>query len=60
MSDTRLRTNEVDLLRLCLPKGYHIDKALLERAAVEYLRLLDLVCLIEDSIAQSARKAGKT
>lgn len=58
MTDTRLRNDEVDLLRDRLPKGHHIDKALLERAAVEYLRLLDLVNSIQDSINRSAQQAG--
>ena len=58
MTDTRLRNDEVELLRDRLPKGHHLDKALLTKAAAEYLRLLDLVNAIESTITESARKAG--
>jgi len=39
MTDTRLTTDEVELLRTRLPVGFHIDEELLRKAATEYLRL---------------------
>ena len=58
MTYTRLKNEEIALLRDRLTKGHHIDKALLAKAAAEYLRLLDLVNAITDQIKESARKAG--
>ena len=39
MTDTRLTSDEVALLRARLPVGYHISEDLLRKAASEYLRI---------------------
>ena len=58
MDDQRLRPSEIDLLRERLHKGHHLDKALLAKAAAEYLRLYDLVVGIDKQIKDSARAAS--
>lgn len=39
MTDTRLTSDEVALLRHRLPLGYHLSEDLLRKAAAEYLRI---------------------